>query len=467
MTGKDLVIAAMKGEVTERPAWVPFVGTHGGSLIGATATEYLQSADKLVEGLTKAKELYRPDGLPIVFDLQMEAEILGCDLHWADDGPPSVTSHPLEESYQDEEEIDLSLIPEFDITKGRFPLAFEATRRLKAQWGDEVALYGLICGPFTLALHLLGNDIFIAMFDDEDAVNALIARCAEIGNQVIQGYLDAGCDIVAVVDPMVSQISPEHFEQFVAPHLNAQFDYIRAQGGLSSLFVCGDATKNLAVMCDTRCDGISIDENVPLEALVPIARDRKTSMGGNLMLTVTLLLGTEHQCQLDAIRCMDICGTEGFILAPGCDLPYAVPPENLRAVAEVVHDEYKREIARNTAVETKDDPFDDVVIPNYASEPNVIVDLVTLNGETCAPCQYMVEGAKAAAVEAAKTLGTVEVHEHRVTGRDGLGYMTKLGVSNIPTICIDGVPTFISLIPDQNTLVEAIRKAAEKKSVKA
>jgi uroporphyrinogen decarboxylase len=74
MTGKELLLAAMRNEETPRPAWLPFVGVHGGKLIGKTATDYLQSPDAIVEGLTKARELYRPDGLPILFDLQMEAE---------------------------------------------------------------------------------------------------------------------------------------------------------------------------------------------------------------------------------------------------------------------------------------------------------------------------------------------------------------------------------------------------------
>jgi uroporphyrinogen decarboxylase len=43
--------------------------------------------------------------------------------------------------------------------------------------------------------------------------------------------------------------------------------------------------------------------------------------------------------------------------------------------------------------------------------------------------------------------------------------MVKLGVKNLPTICINGEPKFASLIPDQNTLVKAIEKAAIKKMV--
>ena len=76
MTGKQLLLKALRDEVTPRPAWVPFVGVHGAKLIGVTAWDYLRSSERIVAGLSKAVELYRPDGLPVVFDLQMEAEVL-------------------------------------------------------------------------------------------------------------------------------------------------------------------------------------------------------------------------------------------------------------------------------------------------------------------------------------------------------------------------------------------------------
>lgn len=99
MTGKQILLDALQGKSVERVPWVPFVGVHGGSLIGVNATEYLQSADHIVNGLNTAVQRYRPDGLPVVFDLQLEAEILGCELAWAEQTPPSVASHPLGEDY--------------------------------------------------------------------------------------------------------------------------------------------------------------------------------------------------------------------------------------------------------------------------------------------------------------------------------------------------------------------------------
>ena len=76
---------------------MPFVGVHGGYLTGVDATAYLKSAGELVDGISKSVEAYRPDGIPVVFDLQVEAEVLGCDLRWSESGPPAVVSHPLAE----------------------------------------------------------------------------------------------------------------------------------------------------------------------------------------------------------------------------------------------------------------------------------------------------------------------------------------------------------------------------------
>lgn len=458
MTGKELILKAIRREETSRPAWLPFVGVHGAFLIGKTATEYLKSADLLVEGLKKAKALYQPDALPIVFDLQLEAEVLGCHLHWADDGPPSVTTHPLE----GKTDWSADDIPSIDLSDGRFPIVWEATRRLKKEVGEEIALFGLLCGPFTLALHLLGNDIFMEMYDEPEKVEALTLRAAEIGMRVADGYLENGCDVIAVVDPMVSQISPEHFEQFVTPAMNQLFDHIRARGALSSCFVCGDVTRNLEVMCRTHCDSVSVDEQIDLAKLRTIAQAHGKSFGGNLKLTVVLLLGTENDAKLNAIECIDAAGTQGFILAPGCDLPYATPPANIAAAGLMARDEYQREVARKTAVASQLGSFDDVVLPNYAAEKSVILDVITLDSESCAPCQYMMDAARTAA---AFFGGKVVAREHKIKTREGIGMMVKLGVSNLPTLCIDGEPQFISRIPDEKTLRAAIQRKLETKGI--
>ena len=456
MTGKQILLRALRGQSVERTPWVPFVGVHGGALVGADAEAYLKNADHIVAGLSAAAERYSPDGLPIVFDLQLEAEILGCDLAWAKETPPSVASHPLDEAYR------IDALPKFSIDKGRMPLVLDATRRCKAKFGDEVALYGVLTGPLTLALHLRGDDVLLDMFDEDESVPVLLDFCAEIANQMVDAYVEAGIDVIAVVDPMISQIGPDHFTDFVAPALNKIFDHARAKDCLSSLFVCGNASRNLEAMCATNCDNISVDENVHLPDLARVARAAGKSFGGNLQLTVVLLLGDADDARRDTVRCLNAADDgPGFILAPGCDLPYAVKPENLETVAQLVRDPYQLEIAKNLPEKTNTDSFDDISIPDYSTEANVIVDVITLDSAGCAPCAYMLAAAK----EAARIFACpVEVREHKITGRDGLGYMTKLGVTAIPSICVDGVERFASIIPEREILVASMSDAAKAKS---
>lgn len=462
MTGKQLLLSALRGEPTPRPAWLPYVGVHGASLIGENATDYLRSPELIEKGLVKAAELYRPDGLPVVFDLQLEAEVLGCDLGWADKTPPSVVTHPMSELGGPGHSLEQ--LPAFGLDKGRFPLVFEACDRVKRRLGDDIALYGLLTGPFTLTSHLMGNDLFMQMYDDPEAVSKVVDFCAEIAMDVAEGYIQHGIDAIAVVDPMTSQISPEHFEQFVSPAMDRIFDWVHNLDRMGSIFVCGDATRNLEAMAATRCDNMAVDEQIPLDKMREIAERAGKSFGGNLKLTTVLLMGDEDDSRLNALACMDAAGPAGFVLAPGCDLPFDVRPANLVAIAEIVHDAYARDVARATIRAKDADDYSDIVLPDYAHDRSVIVDVVTLDSAACAPCQYMLR----AAVEARALAGSafpIEIREHKITNREGVGMMVKLAVPNLPSICVDGKCVAASIIPDTRALAEAIADAASAKGL--
>ena len=73
MTGKELIFQTLRHEPTPRAPWVPFAGVHAGALVGATATQVLTDEETLVRALLEVNRLYKPDGQPVVFDLQLEA----------------------------------------------------------------------------------------------------------------------------------------------------------------------------------------------------------------------------------------------------------------------------------------------------------------------------------------------------------------------------------------------------------
>ncbi len=450
-TPKELLFATLRNEVTPRAPWVPFAGVHAGKLTGVDATKILVDEEELVKALLEVNKLYKPDGQPVVFDLQLEAEILGCDLVWAKDGPPSVASHPLEETMTVPCECTLPT-PE----SGRMPLVLNAMRRMKKEVGDTTALYGLFCGPFTLASHLRGNDIFMDMFDDEDYVKDLLKFCVECGKRMTDMFVDAGMDVIAIVDPLVSQISSDHFEEFLSEPFSELFRYIREEKEVfSSFFVCGNATRNLDVMCKTNPDSISVDENVDILAAKEICDKYDVVIGGNIPLTSVMLHGTQQDNMKYVVDMLaKVKEYKNFIVAPGCDMPFDVPVENtIGATQAVLQTEETAKMVENYVSGT----FDiDVELPDYANLEKPLVEVFTLDSLTCAACTYMMGAANVAK----ETYGDeIDVVEYKFTEKENIARCMKVGVKNLPSIYVNGELKFSSIIPSKEELEGVINAA--------
>lgn len=452
MPDKQILIDVLNHKKTEKTPWVPFAGVHAGRLKGYTAKEVLQDADKLFESLLAVNKLYKPNGQPVVFDLQIEAEILGCSLVWADDSPPSVSTHPL----RDEMIVPCACtIP--DKEDGRLPMVLDVMRRMKSAVGGDTLLYGLVCGPFTLAAHLRGNDIFMDMYDDEEYVKNLLAYCTKAAARIAEYYIEAGMDVIAVVDPLISQISADHFREFMSDPFTELFGIIRNLHAYSSFFVCGDATRNIEVMCRTNPDSISVDENVNLLAAKAITDRFGIAIGGNIPLTTTMLHGTQQDNMKFVVDLLDSMPDKtNFILAPGCDMPYAVPFENAIGAAQAVSqtDEVRRMIADYVAAEENIA----VDLPDYANLKKPLVEVFTLDSATCAACTYMM----GAANEAKESFGSkMDLVEYKYTVKENIARCKKMGVKNLPSIYINGTLQFSSIVPGREELAAAITRAMQ------
>lgn len=454
---KDLLFRTLRHEETERAPWVPFAGVHAGSLKGYTATEMLTDADKAFESLMEVNQLYKPDGQPVIFDLQIEAECLGCDLTWADDCPPSVSGHPLDGSDEEPPETPCDCkIPTAE--SGRIPYVLDVMRRMKEAVGDTTALYGLICGPFTLASHLRGNNLFTDMFDFEDEVIDLFNFCNRVCIKMADLYIDAGMDVIAIVDPLISQISTAHFEQFMTEPYTELFAHIREKNAFSSFFVCGDATRNIEAMCLTNPDSISVDENVNLLAAKEVCDRYNVVIGGNIPLTSIMLLGNQQDNMKFAVDLLDsVKVKKNFILAPGCDMPYDVPIENCIGVAQAaLETDNVREMVKNYTAEDID--TSGVEVPDYASLKKPLIEVFTLDSAQCAACGYMM----GAANQAKETFGDqIDMVEYKFIYKENVARCKKMGVPNLPSMYVNGELKYRSIIPTKAELEQAIREAIE------
>ena len=458
--GKELLMKVLNHEDTNgQVPWVPFSGVHAAKLKGYTGKDILTDADKLIECLKEVHKLYEPDGMPIVFDLQLEAEILGCELLWADNNPPSVTSNPLGGDKKGIPSEDLFPTPE----SGRIPIILKAMKVMKEYVGDTTALYGLVCGPLTLSSHLRGTSLFKEMRKDAEYVMELADYCARYAMKMIDMYIDAGMDVIAVVDPLVSQVAPKQFHNIYHESYKKIFDYIREKGVKSSLFVCGNATLQMDVMCQTGPDSIAVDENVSMPEAKKVTDSYNIVLSGNIPLTTTMLFGNQQDNMKGVIDLLDsIDNKKNLIISPGCDMPFDVPPENTIACAMAVH---RTDEARAMVANYDGGSFDDIdiEIPDYAGMDKLYIELFTLDPDQCAACTYMVKSVEDA-YDDLKDYADYVVYRYNI--KEDIARTAKMGLKNLPTMCIDGEPVYISIIPDHDELVAEVKKRYDAKKSK-
>jgi MtaA/CmuA family methyltransferase len=447
LDGKTRLFKLFKHEEVDHIPWVPFAGVHAGKLKKFNATELLTDGKKLLECLLEVNTQYQPDGQPVLFDLQVEAEILGCDLKWADKAPPSVISHPL----ADKEEIPEKLPTKSD---GRLALIIDVMKKMKEKVGGNTALFGLITGPLTLASHLRGTKIFMDMIRNKEYAQQLFDYSTKFAIEMTKLYIAAGMDVIAVVDPVVSQISPKAYSNLLLKPFKTIFNYIKGQNKLSSFFVCGDATKNLDPMCQSEPDSIFVDENINMVDAKAITDKYNIIIGGNIPLTTTMLYGSQQDNMKFVIDLVDsLDNTANFVLAPGCDMPYDVPEENVIGAIQAIREP---DSIRKVLEDYKAVDFDiEIDLPDYENLKKVLIEVFTIDSAMCAACGYM----KSMALKAVEKYGDkVEVVEYKWTIKENIVRAQKMKLEHLPCMLINGVLKYSSIIPEQDAYFSEIEK---------
>ncbi|MFW5713558.1 MAG: uroporphyrinogen decarboxylase family protein [Brevefilum sp.] len=328
--GKQRINAFLNHQLVDRIPWVPLAGVHFGKLINCSARSVLTDTNKLFESLIAANQEYHPDGLPVYFDIQVEAEILGCDLAWSEYAPPSVKNHPLQNHHN---------LPEKLPSKedGRLPIILESMKKVKSQIGETTALFGLVTGPLTIAYHLRGNALFFDLVDDQKYLKKLLNFTFCVTERIAALYREAGMDVIGIIEPVASQISPHTFKECLLKHFQTLFKGIHISGAHSMLHICGNATQIIELMCQTGANILSLDEMVNLSEIQTFTDQYGVFLQGNIPVTSHLLNGAPEDVSIYVSNLLKrLPNPKHIILSPGCDLPWHTPVKNVKAAIDII-----------------------------------------------------------------------------------------------------------------------------------
>ena len=94
--------------------------------------------------------------------------------------------------------------------------------------------------------------------------------------------------------------------------------------------------------------------------------------------------------------------------------------------------------------------------PDYVNRDKVLIELFTLDPEQCAACTYMV-AAVVDNFEAIQDMAEYVIYQYN--RKEDIARTKKMGVANLPTMCISGEQKYISIIPSKEELVASVKEA--------
>ena len=196
--GKQAVIDAYEGRYTPVVPWVPYVGVHGAFLIGETATKVLQDADLLAKAVVNAAQQYKADGIPLLFDLAVEAMSMGIEAKWFDDNPPTVIEHPLADKSLAEANLKVP-----GPNDGRWPTIIAAGKKAKAEAGRRRPHRSHLRPAHPRLAHAWRQVLHRHGAASPSWPKEIMLFAGKVCAESARIYAEEiGCDIVALVEPV-------------------------------------------------------------------------------------------------------------------------------------------------------------------------------------------------------------------------------------------------------------------------
>ncbi len=345
MTSTERILNAAKGRKTDVVPVAPYGGNFGAALVGVPLSEYCTNGRVMAEVQLRAWEQTQIDVVTPQSDGYYIAEGFGVKIEIPENSTPNVVKTAIDSL----DEIENLVVPD-PLSDGRMAVYLDATRILREKVGGEVAIRGVVTGPFSLAGHILGVENFLvelAMADiDEDLkkqeqLTALMNIAADAVIRFQKAAIDAGTDFVAVGDSMASPdlSSPQIYEKYIFPAEQRVFkeisEYCKDRELAKLLHICGNTKGILKRMSETGADILEIDYKVRMAEARAIVGNSVTLMG-NIDPSSVLLSGTAEKVREDCLACIDEAGKDGrFILGSGCEVAMKTPLDNIREMVRV------------------------------------------------------------------------------------------------------------------------------------
>jgi uroporphyrinogen decarboxylase len=329
MTSLERCMTVLKGGVPDRVPVCLENFMHAASVAGYTVREYCRDGEKMAAAHVATWEKYRHDMIDLENGVTALAQAAGCQVDFMDDNAPPWVAGPALESIEQVGELK----PVDPYQDGGLPEMLKATRLISQALGQHVCLLSEADqGPFSLAAQIVDpQEFLIALLDP--AQEELVHRA----------LIDAGAHVTMMGESISGPdvCSPKVYERFAFPYQKRLIDTLRAEGKEIGLHICGNATRIIEPMVKTGAIFLQVDYKIDHDVCKQATQGKTTLVGTVDPSSVMALGSTEDVIQAARYDLEHLAEDGGFMLSPGCTLPYTTPDDNVMALMDTAR-EYGR-----------------------------------------------------------------------------------------------------------------------------
>ena len=298
-----------------------------------TFIELCKRPELAAEVTLDAQRVLGVDAAILFADLLPMLEPMGIDLEYAK-GEGPVIHNPIRTA------ADVDRFHELE-TVAPLQFVFDAVKLIRRDLPADIPLLGFAGAPFTLASYVIeggGSKNYLdtkrMMYCDEGAWRTLMERLSRSLIRYINAQIEAGCQAIQLFDSWAGCLSPSDYRRYALPYTKQVIEGIRPDAPVIN-FLTGNPAL-LPLLRETGGNVIGLDWRVDLA-------DGWRTMGydvgvqGNLdpvsLMADLPTLRSRAKAVLDAAG-----GRPGHIFNLGHGVFPEVPPDNVKALVEMVHE---------------------------------------------------------------------------------------------------------------------------------
>lgn len=312
---------------------LPIMTNPGIELVGMNVKDAVTNGENHFKAIDALNKRYPMSAATtVIMDLTVEAEAFGAKLVFSENEVPSVVGRLVSNM----EEVRNLAIP--SLNSARVPEYLKANRLAAERINDKPVFAGCI-GPYSLAGRLYDmTEILMGIYTDPDTVKLLLEKCSTFILEYCKALKKTGADGVIMAEPAAGLLPNADCTEFSSKYIKKIVDEVQDDNFAIILHNCGNRGNCTQAMVYTGAKAYHFGNNIDmLDALRECPKDALAM--GNIDPVGVIKNETPEGVYRETMNLLErTADYDNFVLSTGCDVPPAVPFDNIDAFYKAVED---------------------------------------------------------------------------------------------------------------------------------